>query len=198
MLHGAIKNFIKESNKIEGIYAYNVEKQFKLHMDFFSLKILTIQDVCNFVNQTAGDKAVLRQNFGQNVTVGDHVPMLGGPSVKESLQKIIDEINASDNILDNIQHAYDLGIAGGKWIRSFDEEKVVQVRSAAIKALHNTSGPFQMHNKFVHLHPFMDGNGRSGRAIWARQMINHMGYDFNPGFLHVFYYQTLGFVDKML
>ena len=38
----------------------------------------------------------------------------------------------------------------------------------------------------------MDGNGRSGRILWAWQMIEH---NINPGlslgFLHTFYYQAL-------
>ena len=36
-------------------------------------------------------------------------------------------------------------------------------------------------------HPFTDGNGRSGRALWLWQMNNHAPF----GFLHTFYYQTL-------
>ena len=41
------------------------------------------------------------------------------------------------------------------------------------------------------LHPFMDGNGRSGRALWAWMMLR-LGQDpFALLFLHRFYYQTL-------
>lgn len=45
------------------------------------------------------------------------------------------------------------------------------------------------HRQYETLHPFMDGNGRSGRAIWLWQM---GGIEKVPlGFLHTFYYQTL-------
>ncbi len=45
------------------------------------------------------------------------------------------------------------------------------------------------HTEYETLHPFMDGNGRSGRAIWLWEM---GGIDNAPlGFLHHFYYQTL-------
>lgn len=47
-------------------------------------------------------------------------------------------------------------------------------------------GAFDTHCRYETLHPFMDGNGRSGRAIWAWQMKR-----FPLGFLHHFYYQTL-------
>ena len=46
--------------------------------------------------------------------------------------------------------------------------------------------PYKMHILYEDLHPFTDGNGRSGRALWAWQM-----QDISLGFLHMFYYQTL-------
>ena len=51
--------------------------------------------------------------------------------------------------------------------------------------------PWQTHVDFESLHPFIDGNGRTGRAIWAWHM-QRLGRDpFNLSFLHRFYYQTL-------
>lgn len=51
--------------------------------------------------------------------------------------------------------------------------------------------PWKMHVMFERLHPFMDGNGRTGRAIWAWHM-QKLGLDpFALSFLHRFYYQTL-------
>lgn len=46
-----------------------------------------------------------------------------------------------------------------------------------------------LHLQYEHLHPFMDGNGRSGRLFWLKCM---GGIENVPlGFLHTFYYQTL-------
>lgn len=51
--------------------------------------------------------------------------------------------------------------------------------------------PYQWHLAYETLHPYMDGNGRSGRAIWAWQMMRRGRDPFVLGFLHTFYYQAL-------
>lgn len=56
----------------------------------------------------------------------------------------------------------------------------------------NSDTPFNVHRRYETLHPFIDGNGRSGRLLWAWQMLEH---DIHPGlankFLHQWYYQSL-------
>lgn len=54
------------------------------------------------------------------------------------------------------------------------------------------AGPIEFHVAYETLHPFMDGNGRTGRALWAWQMF-HRGHfqAIDRGFLHSFYYQVL-------
>lgn len=50
-----------------------------------------------------------------------------------------------------------------------------------------TIDPWHAHCEYETLHPFTDGNGRSGRMIWLWQMRG----DAPLGFLHSFYYDTL-------
>lgn len=50
--------------------------------------------------------------------------------------------------------------------------------------------PFEAHRDYESLHPFTDGNGRSGRMIWLWQMLRD-GRGVSLGFLHTWYYQSL-------
>jgi len=54
----------------------------------------------------------------------------------------------------------------------------------------NSADPYLYHHEFESLHPFTDGNGRTGRAIWVWQMLSQ-GRDLSLGFLHLWYYQSL-------
>jgi len=52
------------------------------------------------------------------------------------------------------------------------------------------------HNFYEDLHPFMDGNGRSGRAIWLWHMAHNKDVHYTKilakrDFLHEWYYQSL-------
>ena len=63
--------------------------------------------------------------------------------------------------------------------------------------------PLVRHVAYEQLHPFIDGNGRSGRVLWLWEMAQRFTQDGKAedakgnlqaaplGFLHHFYYQTL-------
>lgn len=84
----------------------------------------------------------------------------------------------------NVRIGYYLPPAGGPEIREALEDLLALVRLRKISA-------YRAHVEYEMLHPFTDGNGRSGRALWAWDMYRRGADPFTLGFLHNFYYQTL-------
>lgn len=141
-----IPEFVRESNRIEGIHREPSRAEIEALDAFISLDCVSIGDLQAFVeiNQPG---AVLRDRPGLDVRVGNHFPPRGGPEIREALQSILDGALAQDH-------------------------------------------PYLVHCAYEFLHPFTDGNGRSGRALWAWGMWQ-AGATLNRLFLHEFYYQTL-------
>jgi hypothetical protein len=146
--HPGFVNFIRESNRIEGILRDPTEDEIAAHEQLLGVVQLTPTTVGDFQAVIAPGMPI-RRHKGMNVRVGNHVAPEGGPSIVGRLRRILDKANrASDS-------------------------------------------PWRVHVAFETLHPCMDGNGRTGRAIWAWQM-QGLGHDpFALPFLHRFYYQTL-------
>jgi hypothetical protein len=145
-----LEAFVRESNRIEGIYRDPTDAEIEAHIIFTNKLQPTTQDVECFVTVIApGHK--LRDQYGLDVQVGNHVPPRGCPEIRTTL----------DSFMERLREGAD--------------------------AYH----PWDAHIDYETLHPFTDGNGRSGRAIWLWQM------QVAPiGFLHKFYYQTLSNVRR--
>lgn len=143
---GYLYDFVKESNKIEGIVREPLTHELEASAKFIHLTCTpTITDLEEYVNYMQPN-AKLRIKQGMDVIVGRHIPPRGGPEIKVSLESLLNTLDAKT--------------------------------------------PYEVHVVYETLHPFTDGNGRSGRILWAWQM-NKLGRSLRLGFLHTFYYQAL-------
>lgn len=138
-------DFVKESNRIEGIHRLPTAAEIDEHDRFVALPVITVADLEQFVSAYQPD-AKLRTDPDVVVSVGGHIPPEGGMGVVYALEKLLEDIEGMT--------------------------------------------PYQAHVAYEALHPFTDGNGRSGRALWAWHMIETLG-EYPLGFLHHFYYQSL-------
>lgn len=136
----SIFDFIRESNRIEGIHRAPSDEEIYAHLALLDLPRVTVAALCYFVSAVAPGHR-LRDKPGLDVRVGRHVAPRGGPEIADQLEIIL---------------------TGG------------------LDAYHR-------HVAYEMLHPFTDGNGRSGRALRLRDMGGYAPL----GFLHKFYYQTL-------
>lgn len=142
-----IVDFVRESNRIEGITRDPTSDEIAAHERFLILFQVKPATLCLFQSVVAPDKP-LRDRPGMDVGVGNYIAPPGGPSIYTRLRRICEMANKG-------------------------------------------ADPWIVHCKFEMLHPYMDGNGRTGRALWMWQMHGQGKDPFALPFLHRFYYQTL-------
>ena len=153
-----LNDFVRESNRIEGITREPTENEVVAHARFLELSDVLIGHVQEFVRRVAD--APIRSRPGMDVSVGQHRPMPGGPEVIQALVELLSGVR----------------------------------REPLIAAPWSVPHCFELHRRYESLHPFMDGNGRSGRALWLWMM---GGVERAPlGFLHHWYYQSLAAVAR--
>lgn len=75
---------------------------------------------------------------------------------------------------------------------------ITHVENLLLVAQIQDADPWMIHCFFEEIHPFMDGNGRTGRLLWAWMMRRNGQDPFALSFLHRWYYQTLSSVRQKL
>ncbi len=146
--------FIRESNAIEGIHRKPSDDEIATAERFLKLDRIELADVDNFV-AVYQPGAVLRDQPGLDVHVGEYVAPPGGQDIRAGLEELLADIVTSPPI---------------HW---------------------TAQSPWAIHLRYERLHPFTDGNGRSGRMIWLWQMCRVLGELPTLSFLHQWYYSSL-------
>ena len=77
-----IRDFVRESNRIEGIGREPTEQEVNAHRDFLKLQFIRVEDLENLVS-VLQPGAKLREEAGMDVRVGDYVAPRGGPEIVE-------------------------------------------------------------------------------------------------------------------
>ena len=83
-----LEDFVKESNRIEGINRDPFEHEVDIHEQFLALETIIIGDLENLV-AVIQPRAVLRWKIGYDVRVGNYSPPPGGPEIEIGLKELL-------------------------------------------------------------------------------------------------------------
>ena len=140
-----LTDFVRESNRIEGIHREPTREEIGATTAFVALPTVSLENMVDLVSVYA-PRHVLRDRVGLNVRVGSYIAPPGGKAIRTALEALLDDVR-----------------------------------------LGNARSPWHAHMIYEKLHPFTDGNGRSGRALWLWMH----GGRAPIGFLHKWYYESL-------
>ena len=142
-------------------------------------------DLTTFIRESNRIEGIEREPYQKEVAALERFLRLETIEVWD-LELLVETFQPGARLRDkpemNVQVGNHIAPQGGSEIRSALE--------AILQTTQNGASPYQAHRDYEAVHPFTDGNGRSGRALWLWMMHrNHGGAPL--GFLHTFYYQAL-------
>ena len=144
-------------------------------------KLVNSSQLVEFIKQSNMIEGIYREPTHEEIKA--HEKFLEAPYTVEALEALVfvcqpdADLRRSKNM--NVRVGNHIAPQGGPEIEEMLKEILTKENIT----------PFQRHCRYENLHPFTDGNGRSGRALWLKDMGGIAKAPLN--FLHTFYYQTL-------
>lgn len=146
---------------------------------------------------------ILESNRIEGITVqrshelGAYLRLLEAPALTvDGLEAFVTAVQPDARLRDayglNVQVGRHVPPAGSPALRTELAELLAEwTAEATTQLVHDKrAAAYRAHHEYETLHPFTDGNGRSGRAVWLWMMLNDQ-YDLGNAFLHEWYYQSL-------
>lgn len=145
-----------------------------------------MQQLEAFLRESNAIEGIHREPYLAEVAAADHFMRLPGLGLQD-----VNDIQSAFAPGHKLRERIGLDVRVGTYIAPRGGPEVRDCLCGILLEMQAERAPWKTHVAFEMLHPYTDGNGRTGRILWAWHM-QRLGRDpFALSFLHRFYYQTL-------